>query len=71
MSRVSGKTYYVYILWSPSERRFYIGISEIPVHHRRDNTTRLAATPSEDETKNARREWDVIRSRRLHPNVPR
>ena len=30
MSRVSGKTYYVYILWSPRARRFYIGISEDP-----------------------------------------
>jgi predicted GIY-YIG superfamily endonuclease len=30
MSRVSGKTCYVYILWSPGARRFYIGISEDP-----------------------------------------
>jgi predicted GIY-YIG superfamily endonuclease len=28
MSRVSGKPYFVYILWSPAGRRFYIGISE-------------------------------------------
>jgi putative endonuclease len=30
MSRVSGKAYYVYVLWSPRARRFYIGISEDP-----------------------------------------
>ncbi len=30
MSRVSAKAYYVYILWSPSAGRFYIGISENP-----------------------------------------
>jgi predicted GIY-YIG superfamily endonuclease len=33
MSRVSGKAYYVYVLWSPRARRFYIGLSENP--HRR------------------------------------
>jgi putative endonuclease len=27
-SRVSGKHYFVYILWSASGKRFYIGISE-------------------------------------------
>jgi hypothetical protein len=26
MSRVSGKPYYVYVLWSPCARRFYIGL---------------------------------------------
>jgi putative endonuclease len=30
MSRVSGKPYFLYVLWSPSARRFYIGISEDP-----------------------------------------
>ncbi|MGH9577097.1 MAG: GIY-YIG nuclease family protein [Terriglobales bacterium] len=30
MSRVSGKPYFVYILWSQSGRCFYIGISEDP-----------------------------------------
>jgi putative endonuclease len=30
MSRVSGKPYFVYILWSVSALRFYIGISENP-----------------------------------------
>lgn len=30
MSRVSDKPYFVYILWSPSASRFYIGISEDP-----------------------------------------
>ena len=28
MSRVSDKPYFVYVLWSPSGGRFYIGISE-------------------------------------------
>ncbi len=30
MSRVSGKSYFVYILWSDSAHCFYIGISEDP-----------------------------------------
>jgi putative endonuclease len=30
MSRVSGKSYWVYVLWSVSASRFYIGISENP-----------------------------------------
>ena len=30
MSRVTGKPYFVYVLWSASGRRFYIGISEAP-----------------------------------------
>ncbi len=30
MSRVSGKSYFVYVLWSPGAKRFYIGISESP-----------------------------------------
>ena len=33
MSRVSGKPYFVYVLWSPSARRFYIGVTE-DVNHR-------------------------------------
>lgn len=33
MSRVSGKPYCTYILWSESIGRFYIGVSEDP-HHR-------------------------------------
>jgi len=32
MSRVSGKPYFVYVLWSPSGHRFYTGISEDPQH---------------------------------------
>ena len=28
ISRVSGKAYFVYILWSPLGQRFYIGITE-------------------------------------------
>jgi putative endonuclease len=32
MSRVSGKPYFVYVLWSPTGQRFYIGISENPTH---------------------------------------
>jgi putative endonuclease len=30
MSRVSGKPYFVYVLWSVRGKRFYIGISESP-----------------------------------------
>ena len=30
MSRVSGKPYYLYVLWSEAGHRFYIGISENP-----------------------------------------
>ena len=30
MSRVSGKPYSVYVLWSPQAHRFYLGISEDP-----------------------------------------
>jgi putative endonuclease len=30
MSRVSGRPYFVYILWSASASRFYTGISEDP-----------------------------------------
>ena len=30
MSRVSNKPYFVYVLWSASAHRFYIGISENP-----------------------------------------
>lgn len=32
MSRVSGKPYFAYVLWSASGQRFYIGISEDPAH---------------------------------------
>jgi putative endonuclease len=28
VSRVSGKPYFVYVLWSPSGRVFYVGISD-------------------------------------------
>ena len=30
MSRVSTRPYFVYVLWSASARRFYVGISEAP-----------------------------------------
>ena len=30
MSRISGKPYFVYVLWSNSAARFYIGISDNP-----------------------------------------
>jgi putative endonuclease len=32
VSRVAGKPYFTYILWSSSGQRFYIGISEDPSH---------------------------------------
>ena len=31
MSRVSGRPYFVYILWSASARRFYIGVAASPI----------------------------------------
>jgi len=43
MSRVSDKPYFVYILWTEAGRRFYIGISEDPLH-------RLEQHNSEDGT---------------------
>jgi len=30
MSRVSGNPYFVYVIWSDSTQRFYVGISENP-----------------------------------------
>ncbi len=30
MSRVSGNPYFVYVVWSDSTQRFYVGISENP-----------------------------------------
>jgi len=41
VSRVSNKPYFVYVLWSASARRFYIGIAETPA-------TRLAQHNSGD-----------------------
>ena len=32
MSRVSGRSFYLYVLWSGSAKRFYIGISIDPQH---------------------------------------
>jgi putative endonuclease len=32
MSRVSDKPYFVYVLWSESRERFYIGVAEDPDH---------------------------------------
>ncbi|MBZ5511264.1 MAG: GIY-YIG nuclease family protein [Acidobacteriia bacterium] len=43
MSRVSGKPYFVYILWSASGQRFYIGIGENPdarLRQHNDGTSR-------------------------------
>ena len=37
MSRLFGKPYFVYILWSPTAQRFYIGISEDPDQHPRQH----------------------------------
>jgi hypothetical protein len=48
MSRVSGKAYFVYILWSPRARRFYTGLSENPqinawgIHWSGSTSARLA-----------------------------
>jgi putative endonuclease len=55
MSRVSDKPYFVYVLWSPSARRFYVGISEEP-------TERLAQHNSSDLTKWTKRyrPWELV-----------
>ena len=37
MSRVTGKPYWVYVLWSVGLRRFYIGISDNPEHRLRQH----------------------------------
>jgi len=31
VSRISNKRYFLYVLWSASARRFYVGISEAPL----------------------------------------
>jgi len=46
MSRVSGKAYCVYVLWSQTARRFYIGI--------RDDPARRLAQPNAGTSKGAR-----------------
>ncbi len=42
MSRVSGKPYFAYILWSASGRRFYIGISEDPSHRLEQHNSEIS-----------------------------
>jgi putative endonuclease len=41
MSRVSGKPYFVYVLWSQTARCFYVGISEDPEHRLRQHNESL------------------------------
>ena len=54
MSRVSGKPYFLYILWSKSACKFYVGISEDP-------HTRLAQHNEGRSTWTARnRPWELV-----------
>jgi putative endonuclease len=59
MSRVSDRTYFVYVLWSQSARRFYIGVSEDP-------SVRLAQHNSEagKHWTKRYRPWTLIHSER-------
>jgi predicted GIY-YIG superfamily endonuclease len=59
MSRVSDKPYWVYVLWSPSGRRFYTGISECV-------RERLAQHNEGVSRWTARyRPWELVYSRRF------
>jgi len=42
MSRVSGKPYFVYVLWSASARKFYVGISEDPAARLLQHNSRVS-----------------------------
>jgi len=62
MSRVSGKPYFLYVLWSHSGRRFYIGISQAPANRlEQHNSGRFASW-----TKRYR-PWTLVFSE-THPN---
>ena len=54
MSRVSGKPYFVYVLWSPSGRLFYIGISEDPQDRLRQHNDGVSRWTS------AHRPWVLV-----------
>ena len=58
MSRVSGKPYFLYVLWSPSGQRFYIGIS--------DNTQRRLEQHNQGVSRwTARyRPWELVHEER-------
>jgi putative endonuclease len=59
MSRVSDKPYFVYVLWSSSGRRFYIGISEDPKHRLLQHNSSNPAAWSRRY-----RPWDLVHSER-------
>jgi len=62
MARLSGKPYFVYVLWSASGRRFYIGISEDPSHRlQQHNSGNFAAW-----TKRYR-PWELVFAE-MHPS---
>jgi putative endonuclease len=46
MSRVSDKPYFVYVLWSETSRRFYIGITENLAHRLAQHNEGLSAWTS-------------------------
>jgi putative endonuclease len=59
MSLVSGKPYFVYVLWSKRASRFYIGISESPDHRlQQHNQARTGWT-------SRFRPWVLVYSERL------
>jgi len=62
MTRVSNRPYFVYVLWSPSGHRFYIGISEDPQHRLLQHNSSNAAAWSRRH-----RPWELVYSER-HPN---
>jgi putative endonuclease len=58
MSRVSGKPYFVYILWTPSAHRFYIGVSENPQQRLQQHNQRKSGWPARH------RPWELVHQER-------
>ena len=62
MSRVSDKAYFLYVIWSPSAHRFYIGISDNPAQRlEQHNSGRLRGWTSRY------RPWRLVHSEQ-YPN---
>jgi putative endonuclease len=62
MSRVSNKPYFLYVLWSQSGRRFYIGISDDPLHREQQHNSGILKAWSKRY-----RPWSIV-FREQHPN---
>ena len=84
MSRVSGKPYFVYVLWSESGKRFYIGISEDPSHRlvqhnssdlagwtKRHRPWELVFTEMHDNYTKARRRELELKAQKMRPRFLR